>query len=300
MKALSIILILAMLLCALTGCQSGNITQEPNADGSLTQAPTGTDHTEPPTEPPTLKELIATAYCQQYATQVSPKQVSWDSYGEFEGCQIGFVDGPWMYTAMLVDEIVGSYIFNYRQGHTLYVYKDGQIMKLREAYGEGWLSDDTMAQLYVVFQDRYYGKKVELGDGKVDLPTDDSYENLTDDERAIVDLVLKEYYQHNKHKLGVSEERLSMRYYGEFEGCYVGFIDGDGSSIIEYSPGSCGYIGPYRFEYKTDQRLMVYKNGAFLDLYNAHNQKWLSDEAVGQIYEIFQQRYHGVTIEDGE
>ena len=152
MKALSIILILAMLLCALAGCQSGNITQEPNADGSLTQAPTGNDPTEPPptdapTEPPTLEELIATAYCQQYATQVSPKQVSWDSYGEFEGCQIGFVDGPWMYSAALVDEIVGSYIFNYRQGHTLYVYKDGQIMKLREAYGEGWLSDDTMEQV---------------------------------------------------------------------------------------------------------------------------------------------------------
>ena len=83
-------------------------------------------------------------------------------------------------------------------------------------------------------------------------------------------------------------EALSLRYFGEFNGAYVVFVDGDQS----YSSFNTGItVAGVHISYPTMQRMMVYheKSGTFQGLRGAYGDGWLTFEDLLMIKE----RYEG-------
>ena len=126
-KLLAILLILALMLCAV-GCQtSGNPGSDMNLESEIKEAVRSLK--------PSLEELPDDA-------------ISIDSYGTYNGCTVCFIDGPFGYGMGFMEEIIGPYTFQYSSTRMLLTYKDGQIKNMPEAYDLGWLDDDAVKQIH--------------------------------------------------------------------------------------------------------------------------------------------------------
>ena len=96
------------------------------------------------------RELMAEAYAANHDCKA--KDVKVEYYGEFEDCHVGMVYGPGVYYAQAVlEEQVGDTVFRYSQQHSLSVCRDGKLMGLKEAYEAGWLSQETVDQIYAAW-----------------------------------------------------------------------------------------------------------------------------------------------------
>ena len=85
-----------------------------------------------------------------------------------------------------------------------------------------------------------------------------------------------------------TEEDLSIRYYGCYEGAHICFIDG----IYEYSPMiKEEVLSGLAFRYPSSQKLMVYKDGDILELKTAYEAGWLSTDALSQLLEYYKTVY---------
>jgi hypothetical protein len=125
-KLLAILLILALMLCAV-GCQT---SENPGSDMNL--------------ESDIIKAYLA--YLGP-AWDLSEDELSIDSYGTYNGCTVGYINGPIGYAAVISGEKVGPYIFEYGDSQKMLAYKDGQIKSMAEAYKLGWLNDDAVKQI---------------------------------------------------------------------------------------------------------------------------------------------------------
>lgn len=78
---------------------------------------------------------------------------------------------------------------------------------------------------------------------------------------------------------------LQIEYYGEYDGCYVGFIYGgpDGYPDAELTVTLAGVA----FVFPDYQQLLVCKDGQALNLDKAYEAEWLSDEAVQQLWNYY-------------
>lgn len=92
---------------------------------------------------------------------------------------------------------------------------------------------------------------------------------------------MKEAYAKQYIVDGCKAEDLSVDYFGEYEGCHVGYIGGffAYTTALEYEE-----IGSVKFCFPSSDRPWVYRDGKLMQLSAAYEAGWLSDEAIGQIH----------------
>lgn len=141
-KLFAILLILALMLCAV-GCQtSGNAESCTNSNNELDE---------------NLAREIRKAY-MGYITYTDSDAQYWseddvliDYYGTYSGCTVGYIESPIsLYLPVLSGEKVGPCTFQYPDSRKLLAYKDAQIKSMPEAYDLGWLDDDAVRQIHEI------------------------------------------------------------------------------------------------------------------------------------------------------
>lgn len=81
------------------------------------------------------------------------------------------------------------------------------------------------------------------------------------------------------------EVAVAIRYYGEYEGTHVAFVDCNAFAYIDSEVYET--IGGLEFRYSSDQKLLVYRDGSYLELSKAYDAGWLSDSALAQLLEYY-------------
>ncbi len=90
---------------------------------------------------PAALQEIKEAYVASVDPTASPDRVKVaESCGTYGDCTVLMLEGVLFYTQAVRTESVGGIRFHYRDGNTLYAYRDGQILPLKEAYEQGMLS----------------------------------------------------------------------------------------------------------------------------------------------------------------
>ena len=149
-----LILITALFLFALVGCKAseansstGGTESFPAAANTENSSATGnTEHTastEGQEIPADVELAMKTAYQKRYADAAHSIRY----YGCYDGAHVGFVDGNGEYGCAITKDVICGLIFVYPSTQKLDVYKDGEILKLKEAYEAGWFTADGLKQL---------------------------------------------------------------------------------------------------------------------------------------------------------
>ena len=151
-KLFAILLILALMLCAV-GCQ----TLENSNSGTNSNNAADSENTMSSDPDKNLESDIIKAYLAYLGPNwdLSEDELSIDSYGTYNSCTVGYINGPFAYTQALTGEKVGPYIFQYSDSQQMKAYKDGQIKTMAEAYKLGWLDDDAVKQIYEKHKQEY-------------------------------------------------------------------------------------------------------------------------------------------------
>lgn len=71
-------------------------------------------------------------------------------YGIYGDCVVVFCNH--LHTASDVTHvamIVGNYVFQYGQNFEIYVYRSGELVALKHAYQEGWLTDEQLSDIWL-------------------------------------------------------------------------------------------------------------------------------------------------------
>ena len=99
--------------------------------------------------------------------------------------------------------------------------------------------------------------------------------------------------------LADSTTYLNVEYLGEYDGCHVGFLNG---GPFHYTTEEMLYtIGGYTFLYPDSHQLDVYKDGQMMSLEKAYASGWLSDAAVGRLWNDYIVVYYdGVNPHSGD
>ena len=118
-------------------------------------------YAEQNTAPDLLEEValaIKNAYADQYAKDgCQAEELTLRYFGEYDGCHVAFIDGgPFDYTPMEAQDMVGGFPFDYVNGQKLEVYKDGQFLTLTKAFEAGWLSEETVGRLWNYYTNGIY------------------------------------------------------------------------------------------------------------------------------------------------
>lgn len=134
-RALAIILLVVLTL----SCIACDSEKPQEADGSTEE----------------FEWVIKMAYLDTFENDraIKPRHLSLRHYGCYDGAYVFFVDGPYGYMTMIRSEEIGSRTFLFPSSQELYVFKDGEIKALRNAYSAGWLSDKALADLHKSFSE---------------------------------------------------------------------------------------------------------------------------------------------------
>lgn len=100
---------------------------------------------------PEIDPKVEQAFKEAYMAvddDYAPEELSLRYYGQYDGCHVAFVDGPFDFPSVEWSEVVAGYEFSYSSGQRLWVLRDKEIESLTGAYEAGWLSEDAVDQLY--------------------------------------------------------------------------------------------------------------------------------------------------------
>ncbi len=123
-KALALFLFVSMILLCIA-CTASN--QAPDAKTEL---------------------AIKQSFLETYEKTETTEQLSLRHLGCYGGAYAVYVDGPYGYMTVMRSEKIGGLTFTFSSSQKLYVYKDGQITTLSQAYANGWLTDDGLSKLH--------------------------------------------------------------------------------------------------------------------------------------------------------
>lgn len=139
-------------------------TAEPTTPTSEPTAPTTepTKPTEPtqPTIPTPVLSTEAESNIKSYYIVQNGDSPEFDEatlrleyYGEYCGAYVYFVDcNLWEYPGIEMTDDVAGLEFYYTSGQKLEVFKDGQVLKLADAYEAGWLTAESVAALHAYYK----------------------------------------------------------------------------------------------------------------------------------------------------
>lgn len=95
-------------------------------------------------------------------------------------------------------------------------------------------------------------------------------------------------------KYNCSAGGLSVDYLGAYHDCHVAFFDGPffyTTAVVEQQ------IGEITFVYPDSQKLQVYRNGIVLELSEAYEAGWVSDEMLAQIHADYMETKQRIPVE---
>lgn len=117
-------------------------------------------------ELPELDPEVEQAFKEAYAEgqYFGPEELSLRYLGEYDGCHIAFVDGPFSFTCEEWSEVVAGYEFWHGSGQWFSVYRDGKVTTLEGAYEAGWLSEEAVGRFWNYRTNDVY-ENPKTGDG---------------------------------------------------------------------------------------------------------------------------------------
>lgn len=128
--------------------------------------PLGVLAQEAPALPGEVEQGMKQAFVQAYGG--SEELLKIEYYGEYDGCHVGFVvDTDSSYADAETVETVAGCDFVYPYVTTLYVYRDGQLQKLADAFASGWLSAEAVQRLWNYYANGVYESNPQTGDASV-------------------------------------------------------------------------------------------------------------------------------------
>ena len=101
-------------------------------------------------------EKIKQDYCAKVAPSLKPTDLSLRVYAVFDDACALFVDGPFVYAAVLTYETVCGYTFVYSSAQRMHLYHDGQFFTISEAFEMGVIDQ---AQVETIFRNFMLAEK---------------------------------------------------------------------------------------------------------------------------------------------
>ena len=213
-------------------------------------------------------EEIAAAYAKEQG--VDQSTVSFKCYGEFDGTHVVLFDGT--YPQALYNEVIGGVIFYHSQMQTFEVYHDGIFCSLNDAlYTYRWLS---LRDVETVQSNHRAANKALYAEYE-QAPKSDAAELEKPIAEEIVDAFVA---AHSTDRYPVEKDEVSLRFYGEFDGVYVMFVDV--ASWCYTDAIKIETVAGVAFVYSCGQTLTVYCDGAFYSLTNAYEQGVISRDKL--------------------
>lgn len=173
--------------------------------------------------------------------------------------------------AAITQKQIGTVVFKNNCTFDLYAYRDGRFYDLRQAYDEGWVTEEALqkiAGVHLQYQNKLYpifGGPVENGD--------------------VIELMKETFLRQFVKEDGWSAKDLQVVYYGDYDGAHVGFING----ILHYTMAFCSEtVGSLTFHYSTGQKLLVYFDGELMRLGEAYDRGILTDDGLAELHRAYQ------------
>lgn len=102
----------------------------------------------------TADRAILSAYAERYQPNCSVESLSLVRLGVFDGCQAVFVNGPFGWSDAITTQTVGGLSFVYPTSQVMYLYRDGGLYTLPEAWEEGLIGREALRALHDAFPNR--------------------------------------------------------------------------------------------------------------------------------------------------
>jgi hypothetical protein len=187
-------------------------------------------------------------------------------YGSYAGFQIIFrPTGDDAITELEVEDLT----FAHNNGFEIYAYRDGTFTPLQEACEEGKLSVTELKELslqHLAYETRAKRPMIPSVTPVITL----------DIQQGMKQAFLRQYVNDDRW----TTEDLSIISYGEYNGAYVGFING----IFMYTQAfTSETVAGVTFRYNTGQKLLVYFEGELIGLQQAYDRGALTVEALETI-----------------
>lgn len=187
-------------------------------------------------------------------------------YGSYAGFQIIFrPTGNDAITELEVEDLT----FAHNNGFEIYAYRDGTFTPLQEACEEGKLSVTELKELslqHLAYETRAKRPMIPSVTPVITL----------DIQQGMKQAFLRQYVNDDRW----TTEDLSIISYGEYNGAYVGFING----IFMYTQAlTSETVAGVTFRYNTGQKLLVYFEGELIGLQQAYDRGALTVEALETI-----------------
>lgn len=187
-------------------------------------------------------------------------------YGSYAGFQIIFrPTGNDAITELEVEDLT----FTHNNGFEIYAYRDGTFTPLQEACEEGKLSVTELKELslqHLAYETRAKRPMIPSVTPVITL----------DIQQGMKQAFLRQYVNDDRW----TTEDLSIISYGEYNGAYVGFING----IFMYTQAfTSETVAGVTFRYNTGQKLLVYFEGELIGLQQAYDRGALTVEALETI-----------------
>lgn len=213
---------------------------------------------------------IAVAYAELHNGNAS--DVVYKSYGEFDGTNVLIISFK---NSDVGDaeriEVVDGVDFYFNVWIKFDVYHDGAFYTLQEAFNNSWL---THEDLLTVRSNHRAANEKFYEDYEEEKETTKSPVVLEDAIKREIIAAFVEAHKNDKYPL--SEEEISLRCFGAFDGAYVLFVDVKG---LDYDTAIWKeVVADSEFMYSNGQRLTVYFDGSFYTLIEAYENGILSSE----------------------
>lgn len=228
-RFLSFLLISVFLLSLLVGCQ---------------------------TYPDDPQEAMIQAYLKSTGYNIPSSDLLVEYLGCFEDVHVGMMGGLIAVSPAGGEEDIGEYEFRYFDSRRLQAYRNGKIQDLSEAYKAGWVSDDSITQIYAEYIDMYPGL----------------YEDYW--MRAVY---LTQFDKTGKYTI----DDVRIESYGTYNRCLVAFVDTYDSNYTDTITEET--IAGYTFCYTSSRTLKVYKGRQYKSLQEAYDAGWLEESDLGFI-----------------
>lgn len=235
--------------CRYQEAQYANDAPIENEDGTLSEE---------------MKKEMDFHYSQGYAISLGKWWDEGNKYGpRYYGTHDGYVvyftqggpDALWTIT-------IADYTFEYANYFMLRAYKDGKFYSLEELYAQRIVDADAIKSIW----DTHCRHQEELREWKI--------------QKDFKSAFLRQYVTED----GYTEDNLIVEYYGSYDGIPVAFIHGifGYPTVIEEET-----IAGLTFRYSSEQRLLVCKHGDLLELKEAFEKGWLSEDALKQLLDYY-------------
>ena len=226
---------------------------------------------------PKVEAAMREAYCAMNDLDPQEYTITVEYFGCYERCHIGYLNGDdmgvWPQDPVYWD--VAGIVFTFRTSQPLMAYRDGQMLELIQAYDAGWLSDASVLALWNAYSSGIY--EDNPGGGNSSWPTEQILP--ADVETAMIDAFCDLY------DVDPQECDKRVRYYGCYDGCYIGFVD---CSLFLYPQSQVPWaVAGFVFTFRDGQPMMAYRDGVMLEVTEAYEKGWLSDDSVIALWNVY-------------